>query len=127
MHSPVLTRFVAAAVCILAVDVCPTRSDEPQKKIAGSEAAATVQQGRKAIDKAIAFLEKDAAKWRSDRGCATCHHGTMSLWALTEAKSQGFAVNAQALTDIVEWTKGRFVARATAERDPREGWRLVSV
>ena len=48
------------------------------------------------------FLDKDAAKWWEERGCATCHHGTMTVWALSEAKSQGYAVGAENLADMVQ-------------------------
>ena len=47
---------------------------------------------RKAIEQGLIFLEKDAAAWRKDRQCATCHHGTMTVWAMSEAKSRGFVV-----------------------------------
>src|SRR5262249_73874 len=37
----------------------------------------------------------DAARWRKARRCATCHHGTMTVWALSEARSRGYAVDAE--------------------------------
>jgi len=80
-----------------------------------------------AVERGLAFLEKEAAKWRKERGCATCHHGTMTVWALSEAKSQGYSVGAETLADTVQWTKDRFVPRFRKPRDPRPGWNLVSV
>lgn len=79
------------------------------------------------VVKALTFLEKDAVTWRKERGCATCHHGTMTLWALSEAKSQGYAVGADNLAETVQWTKEQFVPRLSKPRDPRPGWNLVSV
>ncbi|HTI52269.1 MAG TPA: prenyltransferase/squalene oxidase repeat-containing protein [Planctomycetaceae bacterium] len=73
------------------------------------------------------FLAEDATKWRNDRGCATCHHGTMTVWALSEAESQGYAVPADSLKEIVRWTKDQFAPRWRKPRDPRPGWSLVSV
>jgi hypothetical protein len=66
---------------------------------------------RRAIERGLDFLEKDALQWKNDkkRACATCHHGTMTVWALTEARSQGFAVRSESLQEIAQWTKGRFV------------------
>src|SRR6266567_2765176 len=84
---------------LLAVAAGPARADVPEKKgIAAT--APTPEQARKAIDRGLAFLETDAAKWRKEHTCATCHHGTMTVWALSEAKSQGYAVPAETLTDV---------------------------
>jgi hypothetical protein len=90
-------------------------------------AVASLEQARKALERGLTFLEQDAAKWRKERGCATCHHGTMTVWALSEAKSQGHAVKAEILADMQQWTKDRFVPNFSKPRDPRPGWRLVSI
>jgi hypothetical protein len=82
---------------------------------------------RGAISRAMTFLQQDAVKWRADRGCATCHHGTMTVWALGEAQAQGHAVDGAALAEATKWTKERFIPRVSQPRDPRPGWRLVSV
>ncbi len=126
MHSRFITWVVMAALCVMAADARSACGDDPKKK-AQSAVAPTPQQARKAVEKAVGFLEKDAAQWRKERGCATCHHGTMTVWALSEAKSQGYAVNAKALADMVQWTKDLFVPRFSKPRDPRPGWSLVSV
>ncbi len=84
-------------------------------------------QARQVIERGLTFLEKDAVKWRDERGCATCHHGTMTVWALSEAKAQGYAVGAHYLDDAIRWTKNQFVPRISKPRDPRPGWSLVSV
>ena len=87
--------------------------------------ARLLQQARKAIDRGLAFLETDAAKWREERKCATCHHGTMTVWALSEAKSQGYAIAAETLTDVTNWTKER-LENIDKPRDTRPGWNMVS-
>lgn len=97
----------------------------PIRPVAG-QGESTPQQGREAVKRGLAFLQKDAAKWRKDRECATCHHGTMTVWALTEAKSQGYEVAAEALTDAVKWTRDRLLARIDLPRDSRAGWSMVS-
>ena len=53
-------------------------------------------------------MQEDAVKWRKDRECVTCHHGSMTVCALSEAKNRGFAVEAESLADMVNWTEVRF-------------------
>jgi squalene-hopene/tetraprenyl-beta-curcumene cyclase len=49
----------------------------------------------------------------------------MTVWALTEAKSQGYPVPAETLTDGTKWTKER-LANIDKPRDPRPGWKMVN-
>src|SRR5262249_13404832 len=79
------------------------------------------------IDRGLAFLSSDAVKWRAERGCATCHHGTMTVWALNEARAQGYSVDAERLADVTQWTKDQFIPRIVKPRDSRPGWNLVSI
>jgi hypothetical protein len=84
----------------------PAGGDRPAKEAAPS--------ARKAVEKALEFLEKDALKWMNEKdpkkgGCATCHHGALTVWALSEAKSQGYEVHANSLAELAKWTKGRFI------------------
>jgi hypothetical protein len=78
-----------------------------------------------AAERGLAFLEKDAAAWRKERQCATCHHGTMTVWALAEAKSQGYAVAAETLAETATWAKER-IKDIDKPRDTRPGWSMVS-
>src|SRR5262249_48614461 len=63
------------------------------------------RKGRLAIERGLTFLQTDAVQWRKERQCATCHHGTMTVWALSEAKVQGYPVEAATLADMARWTK----------------------
>ncbi|MCI0461207.1 MAG: terpene cyclase/mutase family protein [Gemmataceae bacterium] len=108
-----------SALCVLAVGVGPVRSGPPA-------ADALPQQGRKAVERGLDFLQQDAVKWRKERSCSTCHHGTMTVWALTEAKSRGYEVAADRLADMVKWTKDRLLERIDLPRDKRPGWRMVN-
>src|SRR5688572_23664498 len=50
---------------------------------------------RKAVERSLEFMEKDALRWKNEKnpkkgGCATCHHGSLTVWALSEAEIQGF-------------------------------------
>jgi len=83
------------------------------------------QSGRVAVERGLAFLQKDAAKWRKDRECSTCHHGTMTVWALCEARSRGYEVAPEALAETAKWTKDR-LERIDLPRDTRPGWSMVS-
>src|SRR4051794_9213524 len=91
-------RVTVAALCLLAVCAGAAWSDET---------TLASRQARTAAERGLAFLEKDALQWRKERKCASCHHGTMTVWALSEARSQGYAVNTEALADFVKWTKER--------------------
>jgi hypothetical protein len=113
-----------AALCVLTAGVTSARSDGP-KQFVPPETAATPQQVRKAVERGLGFLQQDAAKWRKDRQCSTCHHGTMTVWALCEAKSRGYAIEAETLADTVKWTKDR-LARIDLPRDTRPGWSMVN-
>src|SRR5262245_48931796 len=118
MHSRSITSVALVAGCLLGVGVRPVQSQDPRKVPA---AVRLPQQAHTAIERGLAFLEKDALAWRKERGCATCHHGTMTIWAMSEAKSQGYAVPAETLADMVQWTKARFVPRPSGPEAPRPG------
>jgi hypothetical protein len=123
MHSRVFHCVVIAVICGLAIVVRPARCDDVKIK-AHNEAGPILEQARKTIERGLTFIEKDAAKWRKERGCATCHHGTMTVWALGEAKSQGYVVGAETLANAVQWTKDQFVPRLDQSRDTRPGWSM---
>jgi N-acyl-D-amino-acid deacylase len=109
LHS--LARLVFTALAALVVT--PAFADDSPQEI------------RKAIQKGLGFLEKDAAAWRKDRQCATCHHGTMTVWAMAEAKSRGFAIDSDKYKDVVTWTKER-LKDIDKPRDTRPGWNMVN-
>src|SRR5262249_37149884 len=80
----------------------------------------------KAIAQGLSFLQKDASQWKAERKCASCHHGTMTLWALNEATRQGYAVDAGFLAETAQWTKQRLEG-IDRPRDPRPGWNLINL
>jgi hypothetical protein len=51
----------------------------------------------------------------------------MTVWALSEAKAQGYAVESGAFAEIMDWTKEQRVPPIPTIRDPRPGWKLVSI
>ncbi len=79
----------------------------------------------RAIERGLGFLEKDAAKWRKERQCATCHHGTFTVWAFAEAKRAGYTVPADIVTENATWYKER-LKDIEKPRDTRPGWSMVN-
>jgi hypothetical protein len=116
--STLLRCAALSALGLIAIGPVPSRAEPPKD--------ATPQQTRKAVERGLDFLQKDAAKWRKDRECSTCHHGTMTVWALAEAKSQGYDVAAETLADVAKWTKDRLLERIDLPRDTRPGWSMVN-
>ena len=96
------TCAVLSALCVLVAEV----------GAAGPPWPATPEQGRKAIERGLEFVQKDAVKWRKDHKCSTCHHGTMTVWVQSEAKSRGYDVPDDSSEPSVF---GRF-ARSNARR-----------
>ena len=109
--------FVHLGTALLTVGTGPAWADATKTGAPDRE--------RKAVERGLDFLKKDAAKWRNDRQCATCHHGTMTVWALCEAKSRGYDVAADALAETAKWTNER-LERIDLPRDIRPGWSMVN-
>lgn len=116
---PNLVCFAAAAaLCAMFAGLGPGRADDAIDRSTSGEAG-------KAIARGLGFLQKDAAQWKTEKKCATCHHGTMTVWAFNEAKRQGYAVDAGFLAETVQWTRERLVG-IDKPRDPRPGWNMVN-
>ena len=80
----------------------------------GQETRIDEARARKAVERTLEFMEKDALRWKNEKnpkhgGCATCHHGSLTVWALSEAEIQGFKSPTNNLAELAEWTKGRFI------------------
>ena len=121
-----LTQTILVIILLMALRETPARADDSLQHVA-SDASSASDKVQQTVDRSLAFLVQDAAKWRNDRGCATCHHGVMTVWALSEAKSRGYVVPAETLADNVKWTKDLFVPQFSKPRDPRWGYNFVSL
>jgi len=89
-----------------------TRIDDPVREARPATEAAP--SARKAVERALEFLEKDALKWNDEKGpkkggCATCHHGALAVWTLSEAKIQGFEVPANHLAELAKGNNGKLI------------------
>ncbi len=114
----------AFLLLLLAAQVAADEDPKGQSASGTSPAPEKIQQ---TVDRALGFLVTDSAKWRSERGCATCHHGAMTVWALSESRLRGYTVDAETLAGEVKWTKDLFVGQFSKPRDPRAGYNYVSI
>ena len=111
---------IAASICLLVVaGLRPVPADEKGAPKDAPPASAKAS----AAERGLAFLVQDALKWQKERKCASCHHGTMTVWVLSEAKSRGYATDT--LADMAKWTKERLQDIDKA-RDKRAGWSMVN-
>jgi squalene-hopene/tetraprenyl-beta-curcumene cyclase len=90
-----------------------------------SSVLAADEKGKQTVERGLEFLVKDAKQWREDKKCATCHHGTMTVWALSEAKVQGYPVAPETLVDMTTWTKEK-LKDIDKPRDTRPGWSMLN-
>jgi hypothetical protein len=118
------TLSAITVLVLLVASTVPARGDGPVKE-AREETALAPGAARKAVERGLAFLQADAAKWRKERKCASCHHGTMTVWALSEARSRGYPVEDETFRDVTKWTKER-LANIDKPRDTRPGWSMVN-
>ena len=76
---------------------------------------------QRTINRGLTFLAKDNLAWKEKRKCAECHHAPFTIWALSEGKKQGYAVDEKALADMTAWvlTKDQ-LAKLVAKPPKRE-------
>jgi len=119
MFSRLLVDWKLCAICFLILGSDASFGDELPKD------SAKAQHTRSAIERGMKFLEKDAREWRQKRSCATCHHGVLTVWAMSEAKSHGYPVAPETLKEMTSWTMERF-KDVDKPRDSRPGFNMVS-
>jgi hypothetical protein len=56
-----------------------------------------------AIDRGLGFLVKDALAWKKDHKCASCHHASLVICAMREAKQFGHTVDEPVLAELTKW------------------------
>jgi hypothetical protein len=114
------------ALCITVLSASVVFCAGPKQKTVAAVSPAP-QQIRQAVERGLVFLEQDAWKWRKEHQCATCHHGGMTVWAISEAKNQGYSIAAKSLGEMVKWTKGQFVPAPDKPPDLRPGFNIPSL
>jgi squalene-hopene/tetraprenyl-beta-curcumene cyclase len=55
------------------------------------------------IDRGLAFLVKDALAWRDEHKCVSCHHASLVVWSMREARRRGHAVDEPVLNELTKW------------------------
>lgn len=70
-----------------------------QNAPASSDAPVGAAQVRPAIQRSLAFLEKEGLAWETTK-CVSCHHGPWMMWSGYEAKRHGFTVNDESLERV---------------------------
>jgi squalene-hopene/tetraprenyl-beta-curcumene cyclase len=70
---------------------------------AGAAAADPAPDVKETIDRGLTFLARDNLAWKEKRQCAECHHAPFTIWALSEGKKRGYAVDEKALADLTSW------------------------
>lgn len=59
---------------------------------------------RPTVERGLAFLVKDALAWKSQYSCVSCHHASLVIWSLHEAKEGGYGVDDKFLAELTKWT-----------------------
>ena len=72
-------------------------ADEP-----ASVPSATPQGVQQTVERAIGYLQTESAAWLNTRQCAACHHVPLTLWALSEAEQQGYAIDKKFVADTTD-------------------------
>jgi hypothetical protein len=80
----------------------------------GAAAADPVPGVKETIDRGLTFLTKDSLAWKEAKQCTECHHAPFTVWALGEAKKQGYKVDEKALADLTAWAVARDIPGRTA-------------
>jgi hypothetical protein len=109
---------------IILVGASQAKSNEPSPGT-DSKPGSSLALARRTAERGLAFLEADAVKWRKEKVCASCHQGTMTVWAMCEAKSRGYAVSAESMAETVKWHSDR-LKDIDKPRDSRPGYNMVN-
>jgi hypothetical protein len=56
-----------------------------------------------AIDRGLVFLVKDAQEWKKKHNCVSCHHASLVIWSMREAKQRGHVVDGPVLAELTKW------------------------
>jgi hypothetical protein len=71
--------------------------------VSAQDARPTRAQVEAAIDRGLGFLVKDALAWKKDHNCASCHHASLVICSLREARQSGHAIDEPFLDELTQW------------------------
>lgn len=70
-----------------------------------------------AVARSLPVVQKAAANYPKNRDCFSCHHQTLPMLAMVEARSRGDAINTDLLREQAEFTRDTFIGRHDALRE----------
>lgn len=120
LHSPIVF-----ALCALRFFVLGTAASLGSDSKRTESKPTTAERAHKAAESGLKFLEADAKEWRAKKSCASCHHGVLTVWAMSEAKSSGYPVAPELLKELTSWTMER-LKDVDKPRDSRRGFNMVN-
>lgn len=71
-----------------------------------------------AIERGLGFLAKDALAWKAKHNCVSCHHASLVIWSMREARERGHAVDEPVLTVLTKWLAESGDGRTGVPRPP---------
>ena len=91
-----------------------------------------------AIDRGVAFLVKDALAWKQEHNCVSCHHASLVIWSLREAKGRGHTIDEPVLAELTKWVaesgegktgvpRPESVPQRSTKRPYRSPWRWARI
>ena len=131
-ESQMLNRAVLVFFVVFAVVECYSQEHEQSTtngdilnqrnaKVEGVEHSLNEQE-RIAVNRSLKFLARDGERWINERGCVSCHHVPMMIWAHNEAKRAGMEIDNARLNSTTNWA----FTSMLAERDQFGGADSIS-
>jgi squalene-hopene/tetraprenyl-beta-curcumene cyclase len=84
-----------AMLGLLSLTMLPTASADAAEPDAAGVGAA--------IGRGLDFLAKDALAWRDEHHCVSCHHASLVVWAMREAKRRDHKVDEPVFAELTRW------------------------
>lgn len=77
-----------------------------------------------AVTRGMTYANARTLQWKTDKGCATCHHAPMTLWVINAARKRGIPVDEPVGATIRDWLQSsddaaRFFPADTTPPDQR--------
>lgn len=102
-----LFLFGTAGVRAEAPALPPTLATPSEEASESTTPLATSEMLRPAVEKSLAYLDKQGDAWLNEQDCNSCHEMPTLLWSHREAKRRGFTVDETKLAEFVEWADAR--------------------
>jgi squalene-hopene/tetraprenyl-beta-curcumene cyclase len=79
-----------SAILVLVILPCGALAADPAPDVKGT------------IKRGLTFLVKDSLAWKEKHKCASCHHASLVIMSMREAKQHGHAVDEPVLADLMK-------------------------